>query len=141
MDEFRNWGRTPAYVPPGPHARPRPGAVARAAGVGGGPPAIDVREINRYPLTSTIVLDVTASALILTQPDTTRILLSIRCQAASPGNLLVALGQPATLATAAFEIVPGGIILLDYTIPQDDIYIAGTVANSLGVLVYANSSL
>lgn len=141
MDDFRNWGRTPAYMPPGPHARPRPGAVARSAGVGDGLSAIDVREINRYPLTTTIVLDVTESALILSQPDTTRILLSIRCQAASPGNLLVAFGQAATLATAAFEIVPGGVVLLDYAIPQDDVYIAGAVPNSLGVLLYANSSL
>lgn len=129
-------------MPPGPHISSRPTAANRYGGLpGGGPPPIDVREINRYPLTTTLILNETASRLVLTQPDTTRVLLSIRCSAASPGDLWVALGQNATVDTAAFVIVPGGIILLDYTIPQDDIYVAGSMAGCLGVLVYANSAL
>lgn len=140
--EFANgWGRVPGYMPPGPHILPRTNLARWSVGGSDRAPGIDVREVNRYPVLTTITLNVTASSLILQQPDTSRIWLTIRCDAASPGSLLVAFGVNASAATAAFTIVAGGVLLLDYCVPQNDVYIAGSAANSLGVLTYANSPL
>ena len=141
-NDYKGWGRVPQYLPPGPHNLPR-GAASRAQVGGlGAPPGIDVREVNRYAFCSTIPLFVgTVNQEVLTQPDTARILLIIRCDASSAGSLLVAFGTVASINTAAFTIPPGGVLLLDYVVPQDDVNVIGSAAGCVGTLVYANSGL
>ena len=138
----RGWGNVPGYIPPGPHVLPRGAAARWATGGAGMPPGIDVREVNRYPLLTTVaIFPGLVDQLILTTPDTTRIWLSVRCDASSPGAILVAFGIAASINTAAFTVPAGGVLLLDYTVPQDDVHVIGSVAACVGTLVYANSPL
>jgi len=136
------WGRVPGYSPPGPHNLPR-GAAARWGTAGAGvPPGIDVREVNRYPMVTTVAINVGLTGqLLVSQPDTTRIVLIVRCDASSAGSILVAFGISASINTAAFTIPPGGVLLLDYVVPQDDVFIVGSAAGCVGTCVYANSAL
>jgi len=67
-----------------------------------------------------------------------RSMLMMRNSASSPAgsNLFVAFGTAAADVSAWFEIPPGGIILLDAKVPQDDVWIAGSVAGVNAVLGY-----
>lgn len=136
------WGNVPGYLPPGPHNLPRGAAQRWSTGGLGAPPGIDVREVNRYPLVTTLALAVgLADQIIITQPDTARILLIVRCDASSAGSILVAFGVVASINTAAFTIPAGGVLLLDYVVPQDDVHVIGSAAGCVGTAVYANSPL
>jgi hypothetical protein len=139
------WNPGPQYIPPGQQARPRrhPGRLWYP-GAETGAPVVPVREVNRYPLTNTIALTLAAAAVPATpqlaQPDTYRILLAVSNAAGSADNVLVGFGQVPTASTAVFTIVPGGVIWLDYVVPQDDVYLF-SVGGANCVILYANSQL
>lgn len=135
-------GGGPQYLPPGPHNRPRrvPGQVWWP-GAEGSSGIVYVREVNRFPLLSTLTFALTtASVLGVSEPDTTRIMLGIRNASTSANNVLVAFGQAATINTALFEIPAGGVVFLDYGVPQDDVFLA-SIGTSTAVLAFANSNV
>jgi hypothetical protein len=139
------WNPGPQYLRPGSQGVPRrhPGFLWYPGGAEG-VPVTPVREVNRYPLTTTIALTLAAAAVPaapqLTQSDKFRILLAIGNSAASAGTVLVGFGQVPTAATAVFTIVAGGVVYLDYVVPQDDVYLFST-AGANCVILYANSQL
>lgn len=138
------WNPGPQYLDPGPHNQPlrRPGSPGYPGMPGAG--VTSVREVNRYPLTVTINFTLgAASILAVPEADTTRIMLCFRAPStnAAGDNVLVAFGQNANVNTAWFEIVPGGVVFLDYGIPQDDVYMAALAGAPVVVVGYANSNL
>lgn len=108
-----------------------------------------VMEVNRFPYVTTVSGTTIAggplasSTLVISKPDQLRIVLMARNDATSPAGsfLYVAFGQSATDATAWFKLTPGAQVYLDTVIPQDDIYVSGSVAAVNFVLGYANSFL
>lgn len=133
--------RQPQDIPPGPGNLP--GAFRNRVPVAGVPGTagaafVNVREVNRYPLVTTLSLALTPTpALAVAQPDGTRILLVIRNALTSANNALIAFGQnPLTLAS--FELVPGAVLLLDYVVPQDDVNVAVATGTAQIVVTYAH---
>jgi hypothetical protein len=80
----------------------------------------------------------TQDVLVIAAPDLYRTVLLMSCPTGSLGSLLIAFDQNAGPTTAIFTITPGGVILLDFNVPQNDVHAAGTLAGTIGVFAYAN---
>jgi len=133
---------SPQDIPPGPQVlAPRRANVNAVPGMGIAAQFLDVREINRYPLVTTLFFSLTTvnvPLLAVSQPDGLRVLLSIRNQAASAGNVFVAFGTAGGDANSMFMLVPGAQVFIDFTVPQDDVYISTDVAPTGVVIGYGN---
>jgi hypothetical protein len=81
-----------------------------------------------------------ADVLAITSPPEIRSFLLIRNDQSSPGNAFVALDTQASAATAFVTLSPGGYILMDSFVLQNDIHIAAaTAGTTLVVITYANA--
>jgi len=131
------------YLTPGPHNLPgQSRLLTTITGRGSAQSTTPVREVNRYP--NLIVVGFTvgsADVLAVTIPDTPRIFLAFRALGTNTGSVYVAFGRLASISSATFELTAGVQMLLDTTIPQDDVHIAGSAANQSVVISYGNSSL
>lgn len=80
-----------------------------------------------------------ASGVVLQRPSTRRIFLAILNSHATQ-SLYVAFGTPSSPALG-LELKPGGVLFLDTVVPQNDVNIVGSGANTTGALVYCNKDL
>lgn len=142
---YRTPWRSPQDMPEGPGNLPVPTRRYGQTGLvpGGQPPQtwVDVREINRYPLITTLFFSLATAnipQLVVNEPDGTRIFLSVRNQATSAGTVFVSFGTGALDNGSTFSLVAGAQILLDIVIPQNDVYIATDTATSGVVVSYAH---
>lgn len=133
----------PALRPPGIQRRPVPGSAGQLSAQTGnaGTGAIDVREVNRYPLPSVPgSLAVPAvSTLIVSQPSGFRLYFSIRNAIASVGTVYVSFGIAADAASGMFELLPGTQVYLDTVVPQDDIFVIAVGGAAVASYYYADS--
>ncbi|HJW55874.1 MAG TPA: hypothetical protein VJ577_11420 [Burkholderiaceae bacterium] len=100
-----------------------------------------VADTMRYGDFSHIQINVGANGLsepILTRPSTKRTFLMI--QNTHAGNsLYIGFGsQPS--ATLGIAIAPGGSLLLDAVVAQNDVYVSGSGAGTTGLLTYCNQA-
>jgi len=78
-----------------------------------------------------------AAVLVLPKVNQQRTILTIRNSSTSGGNTLVGMGfGPTSEADALFEIAPGGVLLFDVAVPQDEIWLF-SVGGSLGTVGYS----
>jgi hypothetical protein len=102
-----------------------------------------VLDYSQFPL-GVITLPFTLVAgkpvLALTQQPNPRCWITIRndITSAAGSYLYVGFNQAPSILTAAWQIPVGGSITLDTRVPQDDIWLAGTISNVLGVISYIN---
>jgi hypothetical protein len=101
-------------------------------------PVFDAYRFSRWIQLNQTLGPPPADVLLIAAPDVYRTVLLLSCASNSPGSVLIAFDNFATLAGAVFTITPGGTILLDFNVPQNDVHAAGTVAGTLGVFAYAN---
>lgn len=102
-------------------------------------PVILVNDPQKYGYVSNMTINLTVAltdTLILPEPSTTRTFLSIQ-NLSLANNLFVSFGAAPTL-TNGFKLFPGGSILMDSFVAQDDIHIMCDVAPLAGVLLYSN---
>jgi hypothetical protein len=121
-------------IPPGP----RPTAAEIRRFVPGVPGVTPVQEVNRYPrgiITIGGTVAASGSALAVNSSPTHRIWITIRNRADSTGVLYLAIGQAASNATAVLELVAAGGLLLDYSVPQDDLYIGASAAGAVNWVI------
>lgn len=102
-----------------------------------------VREVNRYPNLITIASSNIAlgSTLAIPIPDGRRIWLSARNCSNSTGILFIGIGVAAAQLSAQFELNPGGMLLFDTVIPQQEIFVGASAVGVNIVLAFADSQL
>ena len=100
-----------------------------------------VTERQRYGSFQTLNFGGTLTdQLVLASPTTDRIFLAIQ-NLSLAGNLFIAFGSAAN-TTNGFKLFPGGALLLDAVVSQDDIHIISDIAGpTLGVILYANKGI
>jgi hypothetical protein len=81
----------------------------------------------------------TADTLALLAPPEIRSFMLIRNDPTSAGNVLIALDTQAQASTAMVGLVPGGVALFDFFVPQNDIHVAAQTLTALCVITYANA--
>ena len=98
-----------------------------------------INDHSRYGFFNNIVLNIGAvSQLVLRQPTTKRILLSIQNTHATQ-TLFVAFGRESNAFVGVAVLPAFGFIGFDVVVPQDDVYIIGSGAATTGVMLYSNS--
>ena len=125
------WQTPPGWIPPGPHNVPTQ-SIARAR-----QNVVDVREINRFPLVVTVNFAIVGGQIAVNQSQTSRIYLSIRNSETSTNILYIGFGFLPAPNSANFSLPVGGQILLDYVVPQNDIWLFSAGANA--VIGYADA--
>lgn len=143
VSDLAGW-RAPQYLPGSPHRLPgqvrRPGAPL-IGGMGGPqasslPPAVPTTPVSdawhKASMTSVLVnvgAIGSAASLVpfLTMGGTPRNLLTLRNLIGAAGVLYIDFNQPAT-ANSPLVLAAGQTFLFDMGVPQDDLYVAGSVA-------------
>lgn len=74
---------------------------------------------------------------VLTQNSRARNYISLRNSFNSAGNLFVGFGAAGNDGTADYVLEPGGQMLLDGAVPQDDLFISTDAANTFGAIAYS----
>lgn len=145
MDDFRNIPNPTVFEswPADEHYGPTPpGMLGRGrGGVLGGfsqqqmlplSTAI-IRDPHHYTTPNTVTYTPgTASTLIadVAPSDSPRNFLMLRNSSTGAEVIYIAFGQTASIASAAFSLSPGQVILLDIVCPQSDIYAIGDAATA-----------
>lgn len=132
---------SPTFMPGAPHNLPKENNIAQAqntsqfAFTGD---TINARETYRYASLQDVALTVgTTSVKFLDAPIGKRNMLAFRNASTGVQNLFIGFGAQASTLNW-LKIAPGGLILFDAVVPQDDLYVIADAAAA--TLVYAYST-
>ena len=131
---------SPTFISGAPHNLPKEANIAAAqqtAQFTFDGQTINARETYRYASLQDVAITVgTTSIKFLDQPIGKRNMLGFRNASTGTQNLYIGFGAQATTANW-MKIAPGGIVLFDAVVPQDDLYVIADAASATFSYAYS----
>jgi len=131
---------SPTFLSGAPHNLPKEASIAAAqqtAQFSFEGQTINARETYRYASLQDVAITVgTTSIKFLDAPIGKRNMLGFRNASTGTQNLYIGFGAQATTSNW-MKIAPGGIVLFDAVVPQDDLYVIADAASATFAYAYS----